>query len=789
MRFTALLALAFLLVHTPLHAQATGQVTGRVLSQGGTPLNAAMVYAFSADGEARLAARTDVTGRFQLRGVAPGTYRLRAEMLGYRAAEQQVTVGAAGAVAAELRLEVSPVSLEAVVVSASRTEAPAATIPTSVRVVGQEALAEQARVGTGLNGVLANAVPGLAVGTGSSSLFGQSFRGRNVAVLIDGVPQSTGRNVMRDLETIDASAIERVEVLGGATSIYGDGATGGVINIITRRPAPGLRMSTSVALEGSPEAPRSSAGTRVVQSLSGSGGDTEYLFSGSWVTAGSFFDAEGDRIPADPQGQGGLADYRSLGLMAKIGHSLGERRAELSVHRYSGMQETQFTTDPTVNAVAPGDAKARAVGGLELNESVGSENLMMMASLQDPELFGGRFRGQLFFRDYLTRFAPFDGRSYLDHVAQSFVDSRKLGGRAEMETGLGFLRGGSAVWGLDYTAETSYQGLNVMDAALFDASGGRSFRKVGETKWVPEIDSRSVGAFAQFAWAPVERLSLRGGLRHERVRMHVDDFTTVTGNSVVGGDLDFRPLLFNVGAVLTAVPGTDLFASYAQGFSLADVGRVLRAAPAGFELGSRQLDAQLVDHYEAGVRGSWRRVQASAAVFRSESDLGTTFDAQLNVVRAPERIRGVEGTLDVQPTTRLAVGGTLTWSEGESYAAATDSWLALNGFRIQPLKATAYASHRTLPGWSNRLQLLHSGARDRAFQDGLTYGHLPIESYTVVDWTSALHVGPGRFDVGVHNLLDAQYFPVVSQLYAQWGNSSRAAARGRTVSIGYSVSY
>ncbi|MFX7540979.1 TonB-dependent receptor plug domain-containing protein, partial [Acinetobacter baumannii] len=76
------------------------------------------------------------------------------------------------------------------------------------------------------------------------SINGQTLRGRNLAVLIDGIPQSTTINVRRDLFNIDASAIERIEVLRGPTAIYGDGATGGVINI-TRAPGEGpVRFTT-----------------------------------------------------------------------------------------------------------------------------------------------------------------------------------------------------------------------------------------------------------------------------------------------------------------------------------------------------------------------------------------------------------------------------------------------------------------------------------------------------------------------------------------------------------------
>jgi iron complex outermembrane receptor protein len=56
-------------------------------------------------------------------------------------------------------------------------------------------------------------------------------------VLIDGIPQSTPlRNGGRDLRTIDASAIDHIEVINGATAMYGNGAAGGVINYITKKP-------------------------------------------------------------------------------------------------------------------------------------------------------------------------------------------------------------------------------------------------------------------------------------------------------------------------------------------------------------------------------------------------------------------------------------------------------------------------------------------------------------------------------------------------------------------------
>lgn len=58
------------------------------------------------------------------------------------------------------------------------------------------------------------------------------MRGRNVLVMIDGVSQTGSRDVSRQLNSISPNMIDHIEVVSGATSIYGSGATGGIINII-----------------------------------------------------------------------------------------------------------------------------------------------------------------------------------------------------------------------------------------------------------------------------------------------------------------------------------------------------------------------------------------------------------------------------------------------------------------------------------------------------------------------------------------------------------------------------
>ncbi len=63
---------------------------------------------------------------------------------------------------------------------------------------------------------------------------------QNTLVLLDGVRLSENEQVPAQLSTIPIDSIERIEILRGSGAVlYGGGATGGTINIITRAPLPG----------------------------------------------------------------------------------------------------------------------------------------------------------------------------------------------------------------------------------------------------------------------------------------------------------------------------------------------------------------------------------------------------------------------------------------------------------------------------------------------------------------------------------------------------------------------
>ena len=94
---------------------------------------------------------------------------------------------------------------------------------------------------------------------------------------------------------------------------------------------------------------------------------------------------------------------------------------------------------------------------------------------------------------------------------------------------------------------------------------------------------------------------------------------------MAGGEPGFEETLFNVGAAFEVTPALLVYGSFAQGFTMPDVGRVLR----GINRPNQDVDTFLnvepvvSDNTEVGVEYRGARVELSAAVFRSEAERGS----------------------------------------------------------------------------------------------------------------------------------------------------------------------
>lgn len=167
----------------------------------------------------------------------------------------------------------------------------------------------------------------------------------------------------------------------------------------------------------------------------------------------------------------------------------------------------------------------------------------------------------------------------------------------------------------------------------------------------------------------------------------------------------------------------------------------------------------------------------------ARQDNGTSFNQDLEIVKQPEQIWGVEATLDVYATETLTLGGTFTWLEGEVDLDGDGSFEEdLPSTRIAPTKITAYAEYAPTDKWRARLQALYSGDRDvNSTQFG---GTSDIEDYIVFDLYGEINeVAGGTVELGIDNIFNNEYTPVINQAF----DTSFAFARapGRRVSLGY----
>ena len=228
------LALVLLLGAVPIRAQTTGAIEGHTVSAIGTPMPGVRVEAASPRLQVPRTATSGSDGRFRLPSLPPGTYQVRAAMAGYRTAEQEAFVGLDARVSLSLVLE------------------PAATEELVVR--GQTSLIDPTST-TGGTSYSASVIAALPVSRNYADIVrsnpgvgtdrGDTQGGRSLALTVYGSTSSENQwlidglnttNVIRGIQgkTINNEFIEEVQVkTGGYLAEYG-GATGGVVNVVTK---------------------------------------------------------------------------------------------------------------------------------------------------------------------------------------------------------------------------------------------------------------------------------------------------------------------------------------------------------------------------------------------------------------------------------------------------------------------------------------------------------------------------------------------------------------------------
>lgn len=716
--------------------------------------------------------------------IAGATVRLNQQLLGStdtagvlittneKIANQKISISAVGFREKTLNLSNKPSNnllsitllestnvLDEIVVTAGRKPESISTIPSSITILNQQDIQAQTNITNNLATVLGNAIPGLGTSTNKATNSGQTLRGRAVLVLIDGIPQSTPlMNGARDLRTIDPSVIERIEVIKGATSIYGNGSGGGIINYITKKNNDGKKISGQTMLGTSinPFDPKETLGYRFSQQLSGHVNKWSYTVSGSADYTGLQRDSDGL-----PLGQtDGLSNSYQYNGFLKIGYQIDSSSTLTGFYNYYG--STQRAKYISKNGIY-GQSPTIGIEGEEPGKPAGTPyNHNAMLTYSKSNLFHST---QLDVTAYLNSFSSMNryvasGTAWYG-PGQTMINSDKKGLRLNLNTPFQLFSIPTEItYGLDLLKDVTYQ----------DLTDGRVY--------IPKMNMVNFAPYAQLKADLIENLIFKAGLRYENATVKVNDYNTIaTGPNgegsilVSGGNIPYKATMFNAGLRYTKYDYFNPFVSFSQAFAINELGRILRRAKEN-TIGNLETDPIITNNYEAGFSSRFSIFNISASYYISTSDLGVNLvdvGGFLMPQREPEEVKGYEVTLDAQLSQKLSLGGSYAYVEGK--AKMDDGGkIYLNGSRIAPPKATGFLSYK--PNQQLNLQLfwIHTGARDRfARNDKGKYNNSegPISNVDLFNLSGNYKLNKNwKIGFGIENLFNTSYYPTVSQYRA-----------------------
>ena len=232
-QWVVLVAVLHWTLSLPGWAQAV--VTGIVVAkQSGRPIPGATVYLE----KSKQGAVTQPDGRFVIANVPAGSDVLIVRSIGYRSYRQPLQLRSGDTLRLRIALAEATIELQKVVVAASKRVQSAQEVPVSVSVVGIQNI--ELRGHTQLDQVL-RYVPGVYVTRDQVNIRGTSgFAlgiGSRTFVLLDGFPFLAGDGGDVKFDALPLFVARQVEVIkGGGSALYGSGALGGVVNVVTASP-------------------------------------------------------------------------------------------------------------------------------------------------------------------------------------------------------------------------------------------------------------------------------------------------------------------------------------------------------------------------------------------------------------------------------------------------------------------------------------------------------------------------------------------------------------------------
>jgi iron complex outermembrane receptor protein len=662
----AVLVASLAVLAHPVQAQspaAVRRIDVTVLDAQGLPVIGAQVTAVQPRGNlSRTAASSNE--RFTLEGLAAGVYTLRVSAPGFQMQEVSADLSTQTSQTVEVRLKPANIT-EQLVVTATLSEQRIADVPASVNVVTAEQIERSPAV---VADDVLRQIPTFSLFRRTSSIAshptaqGVSLRGvgpsgvSRTLVLVDNIPFNDPFGGWVYWTRVPLSDTERIEVVDGPTSsLYGNYAMGGVINIVTNRAAP--RTVIFKPQYGNRSTPK-----------------MDLFASDVWGKLGATFNA---------------TTFNTSGYEIVAPEERGPIDIDANVKYQSGSGKLDYNPTDRVNlfvraGVFDEDRSNGKIGeGNDTNWKYGSGGVGVR--LADGSNIDGRlfYDHQRFHSTFFAVPAATPPRSQINLTLDQIVPTEAVG--MSVQWSRAFSVSGRAhvvTAGTDYrwidgdSDETTFALPTGLTPLIHRVSGGT--QKIG-------------GAFVQDLFEITRKLQLTASARYDGWRnfdAHNRETTIATGQPTAGNrdplpDKSDTAVSPRLAALYRASDRVSVWGSASRGFRSPTLNELYRQFRVGAVLtnANENLDSERLTGFEAGlsvavsgratIRGTWfnNRVQDpianvstnAAGTIRQRKNLGST------------NIGGFQTDVAYRATNHLSVSAAYVYDLAKVHEAETDA--------------------------------------------------------------------------------------------------------------------
>lgn len=198
-------------------------------------------------------AATDANGRATLINIPSGTHVFHFSFIGYKNTTATFTFPLTDSLKkVEILLAAANESLDEIIVSSTRTNSRIDDLNTKVEVLGQEDMDEESTLVPGSVGSILGDLSIITIQrvnpfNGNDAVRMQGLDPRYTQIMRDGLPLYGGFSGSLGVLSIPPLDLKQVEIIkGSASTLYGGGAIGGLINFISKEPTDSLHSTLTL---------------------------------------------------------------------------------------------------------------------------------------------------------------------------------------------------------------------------------------------------------------------------------------------------------------------------------------------------------------------------------------------------------------------------------------------------------------------------------------------------------------------------------------------------------------